>query len=275
MPDPRDAPVASDTDRCSVLVTGSADGLGFAVAAELVRRGHRVVGHARRHDRADQLRARLPGIAEVVVGDFSSFAGVEAVADAMDGWGSLDAVVHNAALGFREPTRALTVDNRELVLQVNVLAPYMLTMLLSPVARYVWMSSRLHLEGKAELDDVEWEHRAWDPYQAYCDSKLFDATLSAALARRWPEVVSNAVNPGWVPTRMGGREASGDLSRAHLTQVWLAEGIESDALRSGGYYFQQRPAPVHTAVQNTRFQDELLDMCARLTGVRPRASRPR
>jgi NAD(P)-dependent dehydrogenase (short-subunit alcohol dehydrogenase family) len=45
---------------------------------------------------------------------------------------------------------------------------------------------------------------------AYSASKLFDATFTAAVARRWPGVLSNAVEPGWVPTKMGGPGAPDD-----------------------------------------------------------------
>ena len=74
----------------------------------------------------------------------------------------------------------------------------------------------------ASLDDIEWTTRPWHAAQAYGDSKLLLAAFAAAIARRWPDVCSSAVDPGWVPTRMGGPGATDDLSLGHVTQCWLA-----------------------------------------------------
>src|SRR6266699_4136639 len=62
----------------------------------------------------------------------------------------------------------------------------------------------MHHARNPNLDDLQWIRRRWNPSRAYAESKLLDVTLAFALARRWPEVPSNAVDPGWVPTRMGG-----------------------------------------------------------------------
>jgi NAD(P)-dependent dehydrogenase (short-subunit alcohol dehydrogenase family) len=75
---------------------------------------------------------------------------------------------------------------------------------------------------------------------SYSDSKLFVTVLAAALARRWPDVLINSVDPGWVPTRMGGPGASDDLELGHVTQVWLAVSSEPETLTSGGYWYHQR-----------------------------------
>ena len=117
-----------------------------------------------------------------------------------------DAIIHNAGIGYREPARRETEDGLEHVFQTNVLAPYLLTALVSRPARLIYLSSGLHRAGDPDLADLQWQHRSWDGYQAYCDSKLFDAVLAAAVARRWPDVVSCSVDPGWVRTKMGGRE---------------------------------------------------------------------
>jgi hypothetical protein len=80
-------------------------------------------------------------------------------------------------------------------------------------------------------------------------------------------VLSNAVDPGWVPTRMGGPGASDDLRLGHVTQVWLATSDASEAHRSGGYWYHQQRFTPHPAALDTRFQDELLDALARATGT--------
>jgi NAD(P)-dependent dehydrogenase (short-subunit alcohol dehydrogenase family) len=57
---------------------------------------------------------------------------------------------------------------------------------------------------KPSLEDLAWERRPWNGAAAYSDSKLHDVLLAFAVARHWPEVLSNALEPGWVPTKMGG-----------------------------------------------------------------------
>jgi NAD(P)-dependent dehydrogenase (short-subunit alcohol dehydrogenase family) len=251
-----------------ILVTGSADGLGLATASELLADGYPVIGHARNPARAEQLRAQLPGLVHVVVADFASLEQVRTMAVELADLGPMQAVIHNAAVGYREPRRIQTIDGHADVLQVNVLAPYLLTALLPTPLRLVWLSSGLHRDGKASVEDIDWTRRAWNGFQAYADSKLFDATLAVALARRWPQVLSNALEPGWVPTKMGGSGAPDDLSLAHVTQVWLAEGVDPKAQVSGRYYYHQAPAPTHYAVEDRAFHTDLLDACHRLTGVR-------
>ena len=67
--------------------------------------------------------------------------------------------------------------------------------------------------------------------RAYADSKLHDAMLACAVARAWPDVLSNAVEPGWVSTKMGGPGATDDLDQGPLTQVWLATSDDRDVQR--------------------------------------------
>jgi NAD(P)-dependent dehydrogenase (short-subunit alcohol dehydrogenase family) len=103
--------------------------------------------------------------------------------------------------------------------------------------------------------------------QAYSDSKLLVTALAFAIARRWPDVLSNAVDPGWVPTKMGGPGAPDDLELGHRTQEWLAVGEDPAAKVTGGYWFhQQRQAPAPAALDED-FQQRLLRELASVTGV--------
>jgi NAD(P)-dependent dehydrogenase (short-subunit alcohol dehydrogenase family) len=145
------------------------------------------------------------------------------------------------------------------VMAVNVVAPYLLTALIDRPQRLVYLSSGMHTGGRAQTGDL----RAG----SYSDSKLLVTTLALALARLWPDVCSNAVDPGWVPTKMGGRGAPDDLRLGHRTQEWLATSDDPEARTSGGYWFHQRRRPPHAAARDERFQDELLSALARLTGV--------
>ena len=91
--------------------------------------------------------------------------------------------------------------------------------------------------------------------------------LAFAVARRWPGVRSNALEPGWVPTKMGGAHATGDLDAAHRTQAWLAVSDDAGAAATGEYFFHKRLRKPSGATRDTALQDGLLAECARLSGV--------
>jgi NAD(P)-dependent dehydrogenase (short-subunit alcohol dehydrogenase family) len=250
-----------------VLVTGSADGLGLMAAAILAGQGHAVTLHARNDRRADDARQALLSAEAVVVGDLATIAGMRQVATAACATGRYDAVVHNAGIGYREPRRVETEDGLEHVFAVNVLAPYLLTALITAPGRLVYLSSGMHRGGHADLSDPLWVRRPWNGAQAYFDSKLLDVVLAFAVARRWPAVLSNSVEPGWVATRLGGPGAPDDLSLAPVTQAWLAVSDDPAARVTAGHFYHQRPRQVHPAARHTAFQDQLLDYCATLTGT--------
>ena len=156
----------------------------------------------------------------------------------------MDAVIHNAGI-YREPSRGKTPEGHAKVFAVNTLAPYMLTALIERPDRLIYLSSSMHYGGEASLRDIDWLERRWDTNQAYSDSKLQITALAFALARRWPKVLSNAVDPGWVPTKMGGAGAPDDLEEGHLTQTWLAVSDDPAAKVSGAYWHhrkQRKPA---------------------------------
>src|SRR5580700_11351084 len=249
-----------------VLITGSADGLGLMAGQLLADGGHAVTLHARNATRADHARKALPN-AHVLVGDVATLDGMREVAEQANASGRFDAVIHNVGIGYREPRRSETVDGLEHVFAINVLAPYVLTALITPPDRLVYLSSGLHRRGNPSLDDLQWIRRRWDGAQAYADSKLFDVTLAFAVARHWPAVLSNALEPGWVPTRMGGPGAPDDLALGAVTQAWLAVSDDPAATVTAGYFYHQQPRQVHPAARDTAFQDQLLDYCASLTGT--------
>lgn len=245
-----------------VLITGSADGLGQMVAGELIDQGHEVVLHARNSQRGDDALAALPKAAGVVIGDLASIAETREVARQANASGRFEVIVHNAAVGYQE-RRIETVDGLEHVFAINSLAPYLLTALIDRPSRLVYLSSGMHEGGDVVLDDLQWVRRRWSGSRAYSDSKLHDVILAFAVARLWPDVLSNAVDPGWVATKMGGRGAPGDLGQAHLTQVWLATAPETG---SGGYYYHRRPHATHPAASDPEVQDAFLGACGALTG---------
>jgi NAD(P)-dependent dehydrogenase (short-subunit alcohol dehydrogenase family) len=250
-----------------ILITGSTDGLGLMAAELLADSGHRVVLHARNEQRASAARAHLPAAEHVVIGDLESIEGMRLVAEQANALGRFDAVIHNAGVGYREPRRRETIDGLSHVFAINVLAPYLLTALITRPSRLVYLSSGMHRGGDPDLSDLQWVKRGWNGAQAYSDSKLFDVVLAFAVARRWPGVPSNALEPGWVPTKMGGPGAPDDLSLAPVTQVWLAVSDDPAATVTGGYFYHQRPRDVNPAADALDVQNGLLDRCADITGL--------
>ena len=250
-----------------VLITGSADGLGLMAGRLLAGQGHAVTLHARDTARAAHTRAVLPAAENVLVGDLGSLDGIRSVAAQADAVGRFDAVIHNAGIGYREPRRVETVDGLSELFTVNVLAPYLLTALMTRPDRLVYLSSGMARGGDPDLSDAQWTARRWNGAQAYSDSKLFDVLLAFGFARRWPDVLSNSVEPGWVPTKMGGSGAPDDLDQGPVTQAWLAVGEDEAAKVTGWHFYHQQERSVPAEAHEATVQDALLDYCAELTGV--------
>ena len=153
------------------------------------------------------------------------------------------------------------------ILAVNTLAPFMLTALIERPDRLVYLSSGLHRGGESSLRDLDWTERAWDPARAYAESKLHVVALALFLARRWPEVLSNAVDPGWARTRMGGASAPVDIHTGQRTQSWLAVSTEPAAMVSGRYWHHLKPELPSAEAMDVAFQDEMVVRLQELTGV--------
>ncbi|MGA3214655.1 MAG: SDR family NAD(P)-dependent oxidoreductase [Acidimicrobiales bacterium] len=250
-----------------ILITGSSDGLGLMAAQLLARQDHEVVLHARNESRAAEALRSVPEAGGVVIGDLATMEAMVEVAEAANATGRFDAVIHNAAVGSSEPRRVVTTDGLCHVFAINALAPYLLTALIEMPSRLIYMSSGMHRGGHASLDDLQWEHRGWSGSQAYSDSKLFVAALAAAVARHRPGILSNAVDPGWVATKMGGPGAPDDLALGAVTQAWLAVSEDAEALASGAFFFHQRPRAAHPAIHDESFQAALLAACVAISGV--------
>ena len=250
-----------------VLITGAADGLGQLAARRLVAQGHRVVLHARNQARAAQALAAVAGAEATVFGDLSSIDECRRIATQVNALGPFDAVIHNAGVGYRERRRVETADGLPQVFATNTLAPYILTALIRRPKRLVYLSSGMHRSGDPSLKDLLWRERPWNGSSAYADSKLHDAILAFAVARRWSDVLSNAVEPGWVPTRMGGPGAPDDLEEGATTQAWLATSEDSAALVKGEYFYHQRRRAPVPAVRDTKLKEGLLAECASISGI--------
>ena len=227
---------------------------GLDMAAKtLLADGYQVVVHVRSQARLTAVQDLVDQGAIATIGDLSDFAQTRDLASQVNKIGQMDAVIHNAGV-YSGPQ----------VLPVNIVAPYLLTALMRRPKRLIYLSSSMHTGGRTTLSGLDWASRT--STGSYSDSKLFVTTFSAAVARIWPDVLSNSVDPGWVPTKMGGPNAPDDLRLGHLTQEWLATSNDPEALTSGGYWHHQRRVKPHPAVHD-KVQAQLLDELARATGT--------
>ncbi|MGX5009954.1 SDR family oxidoreductase [Enterobacter asburiae] len=249
-----------------IFISGSSTGLGLMAAELLVQQGHQIVLHARNVSRAEDAQRALPQAEAVVVGDLETIAGARETALRVNDLGHFDAVIHNAAVGYNEAHR-VTRDGLPHVFAINTLSAYILTALIERPQRLVYLSSGMHHHVRANLDDILWRKRRWNGADAYAESKLHDAMLAFALARRWRNVRSNSLEPGWVPTKMGGPHAPDDMDQAHRTQAWLAASHDSAADVTGKYFYHMKRMAANQQALDAALQDRLIDICTEISGI--------
>jgi NAD(P)-dependent dehydrogenase (short-subunit alcohol dehydrogenase family) len=237
-----------------IFITGSADGLGQMAAASLISQGHAVVLHARNERRGREALDKVPGGEDVITGDLASIDETKEMASKVNALGRFDAIIHNAAV-YEDPG--------ETILAVNTLAPYILTVLIEKPKRLIYMSSGMHKGGQPRLDSFTSNPSSI----TYSDSKLHILMLCKAAARRWPDVFANALDPGWVPTKMGGENAPDDLEKGFETQVWLATSDDEAATVSGRYFHHKKEAPYAPQADDIDLQEKLLLICSEITGI--------
>lgn len=238
----------------SILITGSADGLGQLSARSLAEQGHQVVLHARNAERGRYAQQHVPSAEHVISGDLSDIDATKQVASQANALGRFDAVIHNAGVYKAPPKDIVTV---------NILAPYLLTCLLHKPKRLIYLSSGMHLQGRANL-----EHLNKDMSRiSYADSKLYVVMLCMTVARTWPDVYANAVDPGWVPTTMGGPGAPDDLQQGYATQTWLAVSNERRATVSGRYFHHRTERRSNPQASDVMLQERFLSLCRDITGI--------
>jgi NAD(P)-dependent dehydrogenase (short-subunit alcohol dehydrogenase family) len=237
-----------------IFITGSSDGLGSIAAKLLADQGHKVVLHARNAEQVGPALKKVPDAEKVLTGDLSDIEETKKLAEEVNAIGPFDAIIHNAGV--------YQVSNR-LIFTVNTLAPYILTCLIQRPERLIYLSSGMHLQGDPGIKNFSQDAGLYN----YSDSKLHDVILSMAVARKWSGVFSNAVNPGWVPTNMGGKNAPDDLEKGAETQAWLAVSNDREAKVSGRYFFHKREKYFLPQAGDPVLQEKFLDLCWQITGI--------
>ena len=237
-----------------IFITGSADGLGQLAASALIAQGHHVVLHARNEKRGQEALDKVPGAESVVTADLRNIDDTKQLASKVNALGNFDAVIHNAGVYIR---------SAEEIFAVNTLAPYVLTCLIQTPKRLIYLTSGMHLQGRSKLESFKTDVGRI----TYSDSKLHVLLLCMAVARKWPKVYANAVDPGWVPTKMGGQGATDDLQEGYETQVWLAVSNDANAKVSGRCFHHQKESRYNPEADDVLLQDRFLSLCKEITGV--------
>ncbi|MEL7210024.1 MAG: SDR family NAD(P)-dependent oxidoreductase [Actinomycetota bacterium] len=222
------------------LVTGANRGLGQEVAIQLAARGHHVLLGTRRRANTAATEAAISGAGgrcTTVELDLADPASIDAARDQIDGIGSLDVLVNNAAITYdtwqtaTEPDLAVVRE----ALETNLFGTWQLTIALIPLlrasahARIVNVSS-----GAATLADMGGH------LPAYRVSKVGLSALTRMWAAELPGVLVNAVCPGWVATDMGG--AGGRPVSDGAAGITWAATLPDDG-PTGGFFRDGQPIP--------------------------------
>ncbi|WP_410649752.1 SDR family NAD(P)-dependent oxidoreductase [Amycolatopsis sp. cmx-4-54] len=261
----------------TVLLTGASDGIGFETARLLVAQGCTVIAHARTPEESDESCDRLvkSGVdarkLRPAVADFTDLREViDLAVTVAETCPRLDVLVNNAAITGPQG-RAVTKDGHEQTIQVNYLAPYLLTRLLedaldrSEVSRVVNVSSSLHRGGRINWNDLNWKRR-YNRGAAYAQSKLALTMMTTALAEFRPKVrEAVSVHPGVIATRM--------LPGYSYRGRPVAEGAEPVArladpaakVLNGGYYDGRLPARASATAVDPGGVRKLWSLTERLT----------
>ncbi|MFJ8471327.1 SDR family NAD(P)-dependent oxidoreductase [Kitasatospora sp. NPDC094011] len=267
----------------TVLVTGSTDGLGQALAHRLAAEGATVLLHGRDQGKLDRTAdsiAGAHGVARPVTlrADLADLdqvralaAGVRATTD------RLDALVNNAGVGAGEPdgrTRRTSVDGHELRFAVNHLAGFLLSLELLPLLR-AGAPARIVNVASAEQEEVDFDDlmlaRDYSGTSAYCRSKLAQIACGLELAARVPaaEVTVNSLHPStYMPTKMVLQEIGYSIDSLEDGLAATHRLVTDPALAgvTGRYYDRLREARANRQAYDLRARAELWERSLKLVG---------
>ena len=267
-----------------VVVTGASAGIGAAAAQAFSRAGAELAIVGRSLDKTAAVAARVR--ATPFVCDFARLEDVRRLAAMLqDRYPRIDVLANNAGMLSRR--RELSADGHELTFQVNHLAPFLLTNLLSPClgagSRVIQTSSRAQFIGYVNRRDLE-SRRFYLPFQVYGTTKLENVLFTTELQRRWGErgVSAAAFHPGTVRTEFGRQGGISDIlyttwlgdlvllppERGADTLVWLATTTPGSDWVPGGYYAKRRRFTPSAQARRAALARWLWDRSAELVGLR-------
>ena len=263
-----------------ILVTGSTDGIGKAIATALVAGGAEVILHGRDEKKGKQVQRELAkksgaGRLDLVIADYSRQADIRSMAgDLASRYPRLDVIVNDA--GTYQEARHLTEEGIELTFAVNYLGPFLLTRLLLPLlrkrSRIVTVASGAHFDvGRIDWNNLPGQRR-YDPWGAYALSKFADVTFTYMLARNLEGtgITANCLHPGVVNTQLSRSAAPGIATitpeEGALTPVWLARSPEVAGV-TGRYFEEKKETASSSLSHNRKVQERLWKMAEDLTGT--------
>lgn len=245
-----------------VIITGASDGIGAATARLLHARGASViiVGHAEQKTKAVARELNAP----YYLADFAKLDEVRQLAAQLrKDYAHIDVLVNNAGGVFG--ARELTVDGHEKTLQVNHLAPFLLTSLLmdilidSQAVVINTSSAASRFLSDLDINDLETENK-YSPRKAYGNSKLENILFTKELHNRYHArgISTAAFHPGNVASNFAANSTSPMRIAYHTplkylfgfispktgadTLVWLATSTSGTDWQSGEYYYKRKLA---------------------------------
>lgn len=274
--------------RKTIVITGASDGIGVAGARRLLGAGHEVVLVGRSPEKTESVAKELD--ADFFVSDFAVLDQVRSLATAIDDrYPVVDVLINNAGGIFGE--RSVTVDGFERTLQVNHLAPFLLTNALLPKlvasrATVVNTSSvAARLFGRLDTDDLN-NDKNFTARRAYGNAKLANILFTRELAKRFGESGLNAVafHPGNVATNFAagakgpmkflyqtrlGRKIGGLITpeEGASNMVWLATSEPGTDWVSGEYYEKSVEATTNKQADDAALANWLWQRSAAFVGL--------
>ncbi|MCQ2000965.1 SDR family NAD(P)-dependent oxidoreductase [Arthrobacter zhaoxinii] len=246
----------------TIVITGASDGIGAAAARRLTENGHHVVVVGRSPEKTAAVAKDTGG--EYFLADFADLGSVRTLAsELLQRYPRIDVLANNAGAVFGN-VRQVTGDGHEMTFQVDYLAPFLLTQLLTDrlleskgtVINTSSMANRLF--GNVDLDDLENEN-GYNPSKAYGNAKLEQILFTEEFDRRYRShgATSTAFHPGVIGSSFSSAEGSAmravyqsPLLRRLLptpekgarTLVFLAEGTPGTDYPTGKYFVRSKVA---------------------------------
>jgi NAD(P)-dependent dehydrogenase (short-subunit alcohol dehydrogenase family) len=270
----------------TVVITGASSGIGAEAARRLAERGATVAVVGRSAERTTAVARQVAGRAHLA--DYGRLDDVRRLAaELLAAYGRIDVLANNAGAIFTR--RTISADGHEMTLQVNYLAPFLLTNLLldrlaaaPDGARVINTGSNAYRRARLDLDDLDGAGRPRGGQQAYPASKLATILFTRELPRRTPHtgITAVAFHPGFVATDIGrdsrvfrlmnswlGRAVLPTPGRGAEPLLHLAAVADPETI-NGGYFNRLKPEdPANEQARDPHLARRLWERSAELVGL--------